>query len=35
MSIQESIRIVPKGDVALIELDLVGEKVNKPVPAYR
>lgn len=29
MSIQESIRIVPKGDVALIELDLVGEKVNK------
>lgn len=29
MSIQESIRIVPKGDVALIEWDLVGEKVNK------
>lgn len=29
MSIQESIRIVPKGDVALIEFDLVGEKVNK------
>lgn len=29
MSIQESIRIVPKGDVALVELDLVGEKVNK------
>lgn len=29
MSIQESIRIVPKGDIALIELDLVGEKVNK------
>jgi len=33
MSIQESIRIVPKGDantpIALVELDLVGEKVNK------
>jgi 3-hydroxyacyl-CoA dehydrogenase / enoyl-CoA hydratase / 3-hydroxybutyryl-CoA epimerase len=29
MSIQESVRIVPKGDIALIELDLVGEKVNK------
>lgn len=29
MSIHESIRIVPKGDIALIELDLVGEKVNK------
>jgi 3-hydroxyacyl-CoA dehydrogenase/enoyl-CoA hydratase/3-hydroxybutyryl-CoA epimerase len=29
MSIQESIRIVPKGDIALIEFDLVGEKVNK------
>ncbi len=29
MSIQESIRILPKGDVALVELDLVGEKVNK------
>jgi 3-hydroxyacyl-CoA dehydrogenase/enoyl-CoA hydratase/3-hydroxybutyryl-CoA epimerase len=33
MSIQESIRIVnksgPNGDIALIELDLVGEKVNK------
>lgn len=29
MSIQESIRIVPKGEVALVELDLVGEKVNK------
>lgn len=29
MSIQESIRIVPKGDVALIEFDLFGEKVNK------
>lgn len=29
MSIHESVRIVRKGDVALIELDLVGEKVNK------
>lgn len=29
MSIQESIRIVPKGEIALIEWDLVGEKVNK------
>lgn len=29
MSIQESIRIVPKGQVALVEWDLVGEKVNK------
>lgn len=29
MSIQESIRIVSKGDVALIEFDLFGEKVNK------
>lgn len=29
MSIQESIRIVPKGDVALVEFDLIGEKVNK------
>ena len=29
MSIQESIRIVDKGDIALLELDLVGEKVNK------
>lgn len=29
MSIQESIRIVPKGEVALVEFDLVGEKVNK------
>ncbi len=29
MSIQESIRIVPKGDIALVEWDLVGEKVNK------
>lgn len=29
MSIQESIRIVPKGEVALVEFDLIGEKVNK------
>lgn len=29
MSIQESIRIVPKGEVALVEWDLFGEKVNK------
>lgn len=29
MSIQESIRIVAKGDVALMEWDLVGDKVNK------
>ena len=29
MSIQESIKIVPKGEVALLEFDLVGEKVNK------
>lgn len=29
MSIQESIRIVGKGETALIELDLFGEKVNK------
>lgn len=29
MSIQESIRIVPKCDIALVEWDLVGEKVNK------
>jgi len=29
MSIQESIRIIPRGDVALVEWDLVGEKVNK------
>lgn len=29
MSIQESIRITPRGDVALVEWDLVGEKVNK------
>ena len=29
MSIQESVRIVPRGEVALIEWDLIGEKVNK------
>ena len=29
MSIQESIRIVPRGEIALVEWDLVGEKVNK------
>ena len=29
MSIQESIRIVPRGQIALVELDLIGEKVNK------
>jgi 3-hydroxyacyl-CoA dehydrogenase / enoyl-CoA hydratase / 3-hydroxybutyryl-CoA epimerase len=29
MSIQESLRIVAKGDIALLEWDLVGEKVNK------
>ncbi len=29
MSIQESIRIVPKGEIALVEFDLIGEKVNK------
>ncbi|MFM6926810.1 MAG: 3-hydroxyacyl-CoA dehydrogenase NAD-binding domain-containing protein, partial [Bdellovibrio sp.] len=29
MSIQESIRINPQGDVAVVEFDLVGEKVNK------
>ncbi len=29
MSIQESIKIVPQGDIAIIEFDLVGEKVNK------
>lgn len=26
---QESIRIVPQGDIAIVELDLAGEKVNK------
>jgi 3-hydroxyacyl-CoA dehydrogenase/enoyl-CoA hydratase/3-hydroxybutyryl-CoA epimerase len=29
MSIQESLKIVAKGDIALLEWDLVGEKVNK------
>ncbi len=29
MSMQESIRIVPQGDIAVVELDLQGEKVNK------
>jgi len=29
MSIQESLKITPKGDIALLEWDLVGEKVNK------
>jgi 3-hydroxyacyl-CoA dehydrogenase/enoyl-CoA hydratase/3-hydroxybutyryl-CoA epimerase len=29
MSIQESIKIVPHGDIALVEFDMVGEKVNK------
>lgn len=29
MSIQESLRIVPKGDIALLEWDLVGERINK------
>lgn len=29
MSIQESIRVNPQGDVAIVEFDLVGEKVNK------
>ena len=29
MSIQESLKIVSKGDIALIEWDLLGEKVNK------
>lgn len=29
MSIQESIRIVPQGEIAIVEFDLVGEKVNK------
>lgn len=29
MSIQESIRIVPKGEVAVVEFDLIGERVNK------
>lgn len=29
MSMQDSIRIVPQGSIALVELDLAGEKVNK------
>ena len=29
MSVQESLKIVPKGEVALIEWDHVGEKANK------
>lgn len=29
MSIQESLKIVPKGEIAFLEWDLVGEKVNK------
>ncbi|MEZ0392829.1 MAG: 3-hydroxyacyl-CoA dehydrogenase NAD-binding domain-containing protein [Pseudobdellovibrionaceae bacterium] len=29
MSIQESIRIIPHGDIAVVEFDMVGEKVNK------
>ena len=29
MSIQESIKIVPQGDIAVVEFDMVGEKVNK------
>lgn len=29
MSIQESIKIVPKGEIAFVEFDLIGEKVNK------
>ncbi len=29
MSVQESLKIVPQGNVAVIEWDLVGEKVNK------
>ena len=29
MSIQESLRIVPRGEIALLEWDLYGEKVNK------
>jgi 3-hydroxyacyl-CoA dehydrogenase/enoyl-CoA hydratase/3-hydroxybutyryl-CoA epimerase len=26
---KDSLRIVPKGDIALVEFDLLGEKVNK------
>ena len=29
MSIQESIKIVVKNEVAFVEFDLIGEKVNK------
>lgn len=29
MSIQESLKITPRGEIALVEWDLVGEKVNK------
>jgi 3-hydroxyacyl-CoA dehydrogenase/enoyl-CoA hydratase/3-hydroxybutyryl-CoA epimerase len=29
MSIQESVQIVPQGDIAILEFDLVGEKANK------
>lgn len=29
MSIHESLKIVPQGDIAILEFDLVGEKVNK------
>jgi 3-hydroxyacyl-CoA dehydrogenase / enoyl-CoA hydratase / 3-hydroxybutyryl-CoA epimerase len=29
MSIQESIKIVPHGEIAVVEFDMVGEKVNK------
>ncbi len=29
MSMQESIKIVPQGEVAVVEFDLVGEKLNK------
>lgn len=29
MSIQESIKIIPQGDLAIVEFDMVGEKVNK------
>ena len=29
MSLQEGLRIVPRGEIAFVEFDLVGEKVNK------
>lgn len=29
MSIQESVKIIPQGDIAILEFDLVGEKANK------